>query len=267
MIYLNSKINKGRIEFNDENYEDALNYFDAVDESDEDYDYVLIFKITCLMELERYDKALFLIDSLLSEDPDDELFLYEKIRCHIALNEKEEALSALKDFEKIMSKDNKNMALDIARFYKFLGEYKFALRFCNMALSVDENFEDALLEKSLIAISLDNDEIIDNCANKLLSLVDGDKYKIIPIFLLKIYSGKFRDCVDILDRFKEEFNDETCEMLKTIVFNQLCENLGVTIHLTEDGDVSVGEAIEMLFDYSENGVKYGIINDVGFVIM
>ena len=47
MITMDSKINKGRIEFNDENYEKALTYFDAVGEDDEDYDYVLIFKITC----------------------------------------------------------------------------------------------------------------------------------------------------------------------------------------------------------------------------
>ena len=102
VINMNSKINKGRLQFNDENYEKALNYFDEVDEDDEDYDYVLIFKISCLMELERYDKALFLIDSLLGEDSGDELLLYEKIRCHIALDEKIEALDTLKEFEKVI---------------------------------------------------------------------------------------------------------------------------------------------------------------------
>lgn len=75
---MNSKITKGRTEFNDENYEEALKYFDEVREDDEDYMYVLMFKITCLMELERYDKALFLIESLLAEDPEDEFLLYEK---------------------------------------------------------------------------------------------------------------------------------------------------------------------------------------------
>ena len=34
---MNSKIDKGRIEFNDENYETALKYFDEVSEDDEDY--------------------------------------------------------------------------------------------------------------------------------------------------------------------------------------------------------------------------------------
>ena len=31
---MDSKINRGRMEFNDENYEKALLYFDAVDEDD-----------------------------------------------------------------------------------------------------------------------------------------------------------------------------------------------------------------------------------------
>ena len=43
VITMNAKIKKGRIEFNDENYESALKYFDEVGEDDEDYMYVLIF--------------------------------------------------------------------------------------------------------------------------------------------------------------------------------------------------------------------------------
>lgn len=267
VITMDSKINKGRIEFNDENYEKALTYFDAVEEDDEDYDYVLIFKISCLMELEKYDKALFLIDSLLAEDGDDELLMYEKIRCHIALDEKAEALDCLKKFERIVPKDNKNMILDVARFYKFLGEYKKALRFCNMALYEDEFFEDAIYEKALIAIALENEEIVDKCANRLLDVVEDDYYKILPIFLLKLYCAKFEDCVSIIDNLEDKFEDETCDMLRTVVFNQLCEKLDVNIHLTEDVDLSVGDAVGLLLDYEQTGIKYGIINDANFIIM
>ena len=194
---MDSKIDKGRIEFNDENYEKALAYFDSVSEDDEDYDYVLTFKITCLM-----------------------------------VNEKKEALDALKKLERIISKDNKNAILDVARFYKFVEEPKRALRLCNMALAIDEDFEDAIHEKAIIAIALGNDEIVDNCANKLLDLVDGDKFKILLIFSLKLYCGKFHDCINIIDGLENVFEDETSEMLKFVVFNQLCEKLDVTIYLT-----------------------------------
>ena len=267
VINMDSKINKGRIEFNDENYEKALNYFDAVDEDDEDYDYVLIFKITCLMELEKYDKALFLIDSLLAEDGDEELLLYEKVRCHIALEEKPEALDALKRLERVMPKDNKNMMLDVARFYKFVGEYKSALVFCNSALSVDEDFEDAIYEKALVAVAMGNDEIVDNCANRLLDIFDGDKFEILPIFQLKLYCGKFQDCVDIINDLEDKFRDETCDMLRTVVYNQLCEKLDVNIHVAEDIGLSVGEALEILLEYEQTGIKNGIVNDVEFIIV
>ena len=267
VINMDSKINKGRIEFNDENYEGALTYFDAVDEDDEDYDYVLIFKITCLMELERYDKALFLIDSLLAEDDEDELLLYEKIRCHIALDERPEALDTLRKFEHIMPKDSKNMMLDVARFYKFLGEFKSALRFCNMALSVDCDFEEALYEKSLIAIAMDNFEIADNSANKLLELADDDGYKVIPVFLFKLYCGKFRECTLLIDELEFKFRDETCDMLRTVLYNQLCETLKVNVHLADDIVLPVGEALELLLEYERTGVNKGNVNGVDFTIM
>ncbi|MBQ6098340.1 MAG: bacterial transcriptional activator domain-containing protein [Methanobrevibacter sp.] len=264
---MNSKINKGRLQFNDENYEKALNYFDEVDEDDEDYDYVLIFKISCLMELERYDKALFLIDSLLGEDSGDELLLYEKIRCHIALDEKIEALDTLKEFEKVIDKEDKQMMLDVARFYKVLGEFNKALIFCNGALSVDDEFEDALFEKSVVAIALNKDEIVNNCANKLLNIVGYDRFRVLPVFLLKLYLGRFRDCMDIVDNLDGEFKSEILLMLKMVVFNQLSLDLGVNVHIEGDDDISVGQAIDLLFDYDENGVDEGIINNTSFVIM
>lgn len=264
---MNSKINKGRIQFNDENYENALFYFDAVDEEDEDYDYVLMFKITCLMELGRYEKALFLIDSLLEDECDDELLLYEKIRCHIALEEKQEASDALSKFEKVISRDNKQLMLDVARFYKILGDFQRALEFCDDALEIDDCFEDAIYEKSLISIVLDDGELINQCADKLLELEDSDDYRIGPVFLLKLYSGQFGDCFKIIEGIDGTVDKDMCEMLKIIVFNLLCDSLDVNIHLTEDVELSVDEAIQLLLDYDESGVKYGLVNDVGFVIM
>ena len=246
---MNSKIKKGRVKFNDENYEEALKYFNEVSEDDEDYTYVLIFKITCLMELERYDKALFLIESLLREDPEDELLLYEKIRCHIALNEKDEAFAALKIFENVISGDDKRMLLCVSKFYRLLGDYDNSLKFCCDALKIDGDFEEAVREKSLIGIALNDYEMINSCADR------------------KLYVSRFDDCLLIIDYMGDEFNDDTLERFKSIVFKELCETLDVNLHVVGDAEISVDEAIRLLMDYDETGVDSGRINGVAFKIM
>ncbi|WP_407376314.1 tetratricopeptide repeat protein [Methanobrevibacter sp.] len=265
---MDSKIDKGRIEFNHENYEKALNYFDSVSDSDENYAYVVIFKITCLMELERYDKALFLIDSLLEEDPRDEFLLYEKIRCHVALDERQESFKALKKFEKILDYSNKQVVIDVCRFYIALEDYRKALKFCNFALEIDSQFKDALKLKASIAIALDDIQVVDDCANELWSLVDEDDATIISVFLFKIYSGEFRDCLRVIERIKSDLDDEEVgEVLKSLIFNLMSEKLNVQINFTDEVDISIDEALEMLFDYDEKGITYGIVNDTGYVIM
>ena len=80
---------------------------------------------------------------------------------------------------------------------------------------------------------------------------------ILPIFLLKLYSGKYKDCVGIVDDYECQFEDETCLMLKTIVFKQLREKLDVNIHLNGDADISVSEAIDLLFEYEKTCRRAG----------
>ncbi len=264
---MNSRIKKGRVEFNDENYEEALKYFDEVSEDDEDFMYVLIFKITCLMELERYDKALFLIESLLKEDSKDELLLYEKIRCHIALNEKIEALTTLKIFENVISSDDKRMVLCVAKFYKILGEYGDALKFCNEALKIDENFEEAVREKSLISIGLNDHEMINSCADKLSEIIGYRGMGMVSVFLLKLYISRFDDCLFIVENLEDDFKDDTLLMLKSIVYKEFCEKLGVNLHVWGEVEISIDEAINLLKDYKENGIDSGIIKGVDFKIM
>lgn len=264
---MNSKIKKGRIEFNDENYEKALRYFDEVGEDDEDYMYVMFFKITCLMELERYDNALFLIESSLEEDPNDEILLYEKIRCHIALNEKEEAVNALKDFEKNISHDNKRMLLAVSKFYRIFGDFDNALKFCNEALEIDWSFEEAIREKSLIGIDLDDEEMVDSCADRLLEIVDNQGIAVISVFLLKLFISKFDDCLAIVENLGDDFDGDTINMLKYIVYREFSEKLGVNVHLNEDVEMSVDDALLLLKEYDENGVRCGVIKGVAFKIM
>ena len=264
---MNSKIKKGRIEFNDENYENALKYFDEVDDGDEDYMYVLFFKITCLMELERYDKALFLIEALLKEDPEDELLLYEKIRCHVALNETDEAFAALTRFENLIDSDNRRMLLVVSKFYRILGDSEKALNFCNRALEIDDCFEEAIREKSLIGIDLNDYGMIDACADKLSEIAGNRGMNMISVFLLKLYVSKFDDCLFIIGNLEEDFGDDTIMMLKSIVYKELSDKLGVNVHLTEEADIPIDDAISLLKGYDEHGVSGGVIRGVGFKIM
>ncbi|MBQ2653717.1 MAG: tetratricopeptide repeat protein [Methanobrevibacter sp.] len=262
---MNSKIKKGRVEFNDENYENALKYFDEVGEDDGDYMYVLFFKITCLMELHRYDDALFLIESLLEEDPDDELLNYEKIRCHIGLNEIKEAFLALESFEKIISPDNKRMLLAVSKFYRILGDLENALKYCNKSLEIDSSFEEALREKSLIGIDLDDEDMVDSCADKLLEIVDVRGIGVISVFLLKLSISKFDDCLSIVDNLGDDFDDDAIEMLKSVVYKEFSEKLGVDIQT--DVAIPVDEAISLLRNYDEKGVCCGVVHGVDFKIV
>ena len=82
---MNSNIINGKREYDEKNYGEALKYFDRVSSSDEDYSYMLIYKINSLMELEEYEKCLKLLNSLIEDMPYDRLLWYEKIRCHIFL--------------------------------------------------------------------------------------------------------------------------------------------------------------------------------------
>lgn len=264
---MNSKIKKGRVEFNDENYEGALKYFDEVGEDDEDYMYVLIFKITCLMELKRYGEALFLIESLLSEDPEDELLLYEKIRCHIALDEGKEAFDALKNFEKIISQDNKRMLLAVSQFYRLLGDYGNALKFCDKSLEIDDCFEEAIREKSIIGIDLDDDEMINDCADKLWGIVDNHGIEVVYVFLLKLFTSKFDDCLLIADNLNDDFDEDSIKMLKSIVYDEFSKKLGVNVHLNKEAEIPVDDAISLLKGYEENGICCGMINGISFRIM
>lgn len=264
---MDSKINKGRMEFNDENYETALKYFDEVSEDDEDYMYVLIFKITCLMELERYDKALFIIESILREDPEDEILLYEKIRCHIALGEDNEALRTLNVFENVISSDDKQMLLAVSKFYNQLDRFDDALRFCDMALGIDGYFEEAIREKSFIAAEIDNAEMIDWCAERLGEIYASNDRSMVFVFLLKLYVGKFDDCLDIVGNLEGNLKDDTILMLKSIVYKVFSEQLGVNIRLSGDADIPLERAISLLKDYRENGIDCGNVCGVEFRIM
>ena len=71
----------------------------------------------------------------------------------------------------------------------------------------------------------------------------------------------------MIDDMEDIFQDATCDMLRMVVFNQLCEKLDVNVHVAGDSDLPIGEAIGLLLEYERTGVQRGVVNGVGFTII
>lgn len=183
------------------------------------------------------------------------------------MDETENALKTLKTFEKFITTDNKRLVLAISKFYRILGDLDNALKYCNCALEIDSTFEDAINEKSLIAIDLDDNAMIDSCANDLLEVIESGSVRMVSVFLLKLYVGNFDDCLNIVNCLGVDFDEEFRQMLKFVVFKEFSEKLGVEIRLNDEAEIPVEEAISLLKDYDECGVRRGVIHGVGFIIV
>ena len=268
MILLNINIKKGRSEFKQKNYKKALNYFEKIKEDDNDYEYAIIFKISCLIELKQYGDALKLINPLIEDNPYDELLWFDKVTCHIFLKEDEKALKALNEVERVVDSSDKRRLVYVAKFYNMLGVYDKALEYCDKSLAIDENFRDALHEKSHVAIRLDDVEMIDELANKLFEISDNDILSLTPVFLLKLFAKKYKESLIVIeDCIDDENKEETLVLFKTIIYKQLCEDLNAQILLTEEIDLSIDQALKLMFEFKESGKQDGEIQGVSYFIV
>ena len=109
--------------------------------------------------------------------------------------------------------------------------------------------------------------MINSCADRLCEIISNRGMGMAFVFLLKLYVSRFDDCLLIIDYMGDEFNDDTLERFKSIVFKELCETLDVNLHVVGEAEISVDEAIRLLMDYDETGVDSGRINGVAFKIM
>ena len=110
-------------------------------------------------------------------------------------------------------------------------------------------------------------EIINSSADKLSQIIGGHGMGMISVFLLKLYVSRFDDCISIIEDLGSDFKDESIQLLKSIVYKELCENLDVDLHISDGAEISIDDAIGLLKDYDENGVDKGIINGAKFKIM
>lgn len=84
--------------------------------------------------------------------------------------------------------------------------------------------------------------------------------------MLKLFSQGYEDCREMLDN-DEGLDGGTVEMIKLGVYNAMLENMGVGIGLYEKVEVTINEALDILFDYKDNGVVAGVIHGVQYMIV
>lgn len=262
---MNSNIEKGKKEYDAENYGEALKYFNKVSEMDENYWIMVIYKINSLMMLEEYENCLKLLNSLIEQSPYDELFWYEKVRCHIYLNQKDKALKALMEFERLIDEDDKYFMLSISKFYDLLGDSKKALEFCQKAIDIDENYEDAYFQKAQIVTILEDYDSMVECGEKLIEFADGNMVKLIMPFLLNLFSKNYKRSYEVI-QLMDDVEGDINLLLKTVIYNQMIEDLNIEIKTSAPCEWSVDDALNLLFKYENEGIKNGVCGGVNYLI-
>lgn len=267
MIILKNKIKQFKKEYENENYEKALDILNQV-LADGNHDYLIIYKAQCLMKLKSYSEALIIINSLIEKRPYEDLLWLDKIVCHLCLNDDSEALNALGELERVVDRKNKLKLLCISKFYMQLGRYDDALRFCDYALEIDGNFRDALHTKSHILMLTDDKENLEEVLNKLFELSDKGILSVTPLFLLKLFSKRYRESRDLLNNSLEgDVDEEYVDLLKSVIYKTICEDLDVHIALEKPVDLDIDVVLELMFIFDERHIDRGIVDGVRYRIM
>jgi tetratricopeptide (TPR) repeat protein len=265
---MNKNIEQGKKEFDEKNYKNALDHFKKVAKDDEEYEYAQVYSLICLMELKCYREALKVVNSLISKDPYSELLWYEKARCHIFLKQNMKARSALGELERVADGQDKESLLDVARLYSLLDDYGKVIEYCDKALAIDGSYKAALYEKALAASDMEDDEMVDSVSAEIINVCGGDLFALMPVFLLKLFSKKYGDCLDIIegsetDDVKKEFE----ESLKAIIYNRMSDDLNAKLALTKDIDLPIDEALKLMFEFKNAGKDHGEIRGVHYYIL
>ncbi len=268
VIKLKNQFELGKIEFREENYEKALSHFESVDGDDDDYEISLFYRIPCLIHLKRYAEALSFINPLIEKNPNEFILWYDKARCHALLKEDKKAYSAMEQLERVVDTNNKNDLLCIAKLYNFLHDDLKVVEYTDKALAIDENYRDALYEKSFAAFSLDDDEMIEDVSKKLYDLSDKSLLSSTPMFLMKLFNKNYRGALDLLDNVvDDEAGKEHIDMLKAVVYEHLTEDLSAQLMLSQKMELDIDDALKIMFDFKDTGRDHGEINGVTYFIL
>lgn len=265
---MNDLIEKGKVEFENENYQEALGYFNQVSEDDRYYRYAQLFKANCLMELNEYQDSLKVVNSLISTEPYHKLAWFNKALCHVLLKQEREAYDTLDNLLRIIDMDDKYDLVFMAKLYKLLGDHDNALKYCDAALEIDEYFRDALYEKSFAALRVKDDAVIRDVSDKLHEISNDELVRLVPVFLLKLFSRDYRGCRDlIVNSDKGDLDDEHVDILKAAVYKQVCDDLCINLLIVNGKDLSIDDALDAVLEFVENGKDNGEIGKVQYFII
>lgn len=265
---MNDKIKLAKEEINKKNYEKALTYLKEVDKDDKEYELAQAYTFPCFMELKNYREALISINYLIEKNPYSSFFWGEKARCHIFIDEKDKALKALEEVERLVDVNDKERILSVAHIYSLMREYDKVIEYCDKALAIDGSYKPALYEKMIAASGLKDDKLIDGVSDDILKASENDLLSIMPIFVAKLLSGKYEDCLDLVEYCKnDELKGEFEETLKILIYKNLTEDLNAQVALSREFELSVDDAIKLMFDFKNDGIDQGTIHGIQYFIL
>ena len=262
VIIVGNSIIDGIDYFHEGNYKKALSCFQNVEKDDVHYDEALKCQTFCFIRLEQYKKALEIINPLISKHPYDDLLWCNKIHCHIFLNENDKALKYLGELERLIDEKDISDIVMVANLYNMLNEYDKALIYSDKALAIDESYIKAIYQKIFAVMGKDDDVMLNEATDLLLKHSGNNFMNRVPAFLIKLFSKEYRQALDIV----ENCNHEAFELLKSAIYVRMCDDLSVNVVTAEKCEISVDEALEILFDYVESGKTSGTIGEVKYFI-
>ena len=265
VINLNLEIEKAKNEYDEKNYEMALEILDGIEDEGEYQKLAALIRIASLMALKRYDESLNIIDSSIEEYPYSEFLWSRKVECQYFKGDEKDAAKSLEELERIVNKDEKHALVFLAEEFELLDNHEKALKYCDMALEIDEDFEDAVRQKAMIASSLKDRDMMSDCADRLLKLYDDDIYKVMIPFMLKLFSGRYKDCLDIVNGVNV-LDDSQDEMFKGAIYKSMVEDLNIEIRTSAPIEMTVDEVLDLFFRYHYDGIGQGEIKGVRYLI-
>lgn len=253
---MNSKIKEALEQYDEDNFEEVLEIIDGADAEGLELELGLVIKFDALTNLKRYDESLEIIDALIEKNPHSLTFWLSKARNHYFAGDGENAAVALREAEGLIDVKNVDHLVRIAQTSKLIRNYEMALKYCDMALEIDENCEDALREKSMVANHFGDNEMMNECADRLLEMYKGSDFEFILPLMLKFFAGNYKGCLEIAND-SDALAEEHVEMIKMGLYNRMCEDLNVRLGMSQPLELTVDEALDLMFKYHYEGIARG----------